>query len=294
MVDEVGARFADESSPNGVQFRPGKYELLEGVMHLRFAQGADVVLASPARLEVTDAQHIRLAYGKIRITAPPTAKGFTVATPAANYVDLGTEFGLRVDPRSGASDLYVFDGQVNVADPQSGKILSEVTEGESSRYADGAIGAAPPFKENEFPTPGAIGFQRWQQYEEELRQDESLLAFFPFRKTADESVLVNGLSDDAMADGRIEGARWTTGRWPGKDALLFDRDTDFAEIEIPGEHQELTIAAWVKVDRLDHVFNAILNSDGYDLGDIHLQLTRQGIPRGGVAVGGNFEETICG
>jgi ferric-dicitrate binding protein FerR (iron transport regulator) len=294
LVDEVGTRFADESSPDGVQFRPGEYELLEGIVHLRFAQGADVVLASPARLVVKDAQHIRLTYGKIRITAPPTAKGFTVSTPAADYVDLGTEFGLRVDRRSGASDLYVFDGQVNVADPQSGKILSEVTEGESSRYVEGLGGAAPAFRENEFPTPGAIGFQRWQQYEEALRRDESLLAFFPFRKTADESVLVNGLTDDAMADGRIEGARWTTGRWPGKDALLFDRDTDFAEIEIPGEHRELTIAAWIKVDRLDHVFNAILNSDGYDLGDIHLQLTRQGIPRGGVAVGGNFEETISG
>ena len=294
LVDEVGARFADGSSPEGVQFRPGQYELLEGVMHLRFAQGADVVLASPARLEVQDAQHIRLAYGKIRITAPPTAKGFTVATPAANYVDLGTEFGLRVDRRSGASDLYVFDGQVNVADPQSGKILSEVTGGESSRYVDGVTGAAPQFQENEFPTPGSIGFQRWQQYEQELRQDESLLAFFPFRKAADESVLANSLGEDGMADGRIEGARWTTGRWPGKDALLFDRDTDFAEIDIPGAHDELTIAAWVKVDRLDHVFNAILNSDGYDLGDIHLQLTRQGIPRGGVAVVGKFEETIVG
>jgi ferric-dicitrate binding protein FerR (iron transport regulator) len=294
MVDEVGARFADGLSPDGVQFRPGKYELLEGVMHLRFAQGADVMLASPALLEVQDAQHIRLAYGKIRITAPPTAKGFTVATPAANYVDLGTEFGLRVDRRSGASDLYVFDGQVNVADPQSGKILSEVTGGESSRYVDGVTGAAPQFQENEFPTPGAIGFQRWQQYEQELRQDESLLAFFPFRKAADESVLANGLGEDDMADGRIVGARWTTGRWPGKDALLFDRDTDFAEFNIPGEHEELTIAAWVKVDRLDHVFNAILNSNGYDLGDIHLQLTRQGIPRGGVAVVGKFEETIVG
>jgi len=114
----------------------------------------------------------------------------------------------------------------DVADPQSGKILSEVTEGESSRYVEGVVGVAPRFKENEFPTPGAIGFQRWQQYEQELRQDESLLAFFPFRKTGDESVLLNGLRDDAVANGRIEGARWTTGRWPGKDALLFDRDTD--------------------------------------------------------------------
>jgi hypothetical protein len=120
------------------------------------------------------------------------------------------------------------------------------------------------------------------------------LAFFPFRRTLDESVLVNGLGEDSMADGRISGARWATGRWPGKDALLFDRNTDFVEIEIPGEHQELTIAAWLKVDRFDFVFNAILNSDGYDLGDIHFQLTRQGYPRGGVVVDGNFQDEVAG
>ena len=294
LVDEVGAEFAAGLGPDGVRFGPGEYELLEGVVHLRFAQGADVVLAGPARLEIKDAQHTRLAYGKVRVTAPPTAQGFTIATRAADYVDLGTEFGLRVDPESGASDLYVFDGQVNVADPQSGKVLSEVCEGKSSRSVDGVIGPAPELRENDFPTPGAIGFHRWEQQEHELRNDRGLLAYFPFRRTADESVLVNGHPAGGMANGRIEGARWTTGRWPGKDALLFDRDTDFVQLHIPGEYRELTIAAWLKLDRLDFVFNAILNSDGYDLGHVHLQLTRQGHPRGGVAVAGQYDDRIAG
>jgi hypothetical protein len=97
-----------------------------------------------------------------------------------------------------------------------------------------------------------------------------------------------------MGDGRITGARWTTGRWPGKDALLFDRDTDFAQVTIPGEHQELTIAAWVKVDRIDFVLNAILNSDGYEPGGIHFQLNRQGFARGGLVVPGSYKDTFEG
>lgn len=294
LVDQVGAEFAEGRAPHGIRIGPGEYELLKGIVQLQFAQGADVIIASPARLDVRDAQHTRLVYGNVRVTAPPTARGFTIATDAADYVDLGTEFGLRVDPRSGASDLYVFDGQVNIADARTGKVLSEVVEGKSSRYVNGAAKAVPDIDEKAFPTPGAIGFQRWQEHERSMRTDDHVLAFYPFRRTSDESALVNSHHETEMADGRIEGARWTTGRWPGKEALLFDRDTDFVQLNIPREHDELTIAAWLKLDRLDFVFNAILNSDGYDLGHVHLQLTRQGHPRGGVAVAVPFDERIVG
>ena len=290
LANESGAQFAEGRGPKGLRFGPGAYELLQGVVHLRFANGADLTLASPARLDIQDTQHTRLVYGKVRVTAPPSARGFTIATPAADYIDLGTEFGLRVDPQSGTSDLYVFDGQVNVADPRSGNVLSEFVEGESSRYIDGAISAAPAINADEFPTPGAIGFDRWKQYEQAMRQDPGLLAFFPFHRSADELVLANEHSAKTMPDGRIEGARWATGRWPGKDALLFDRDSDFVALDIPGEHPELTIGVWLKVDRFDHVFSAILNSDGYELGGIHFQLTRQGVPRGGVVVNGKFQD----
>lgn len=98
LVDGVGAEFAQGRAPDGVRFGSGDYELIKGIVHLRFAQGADMVLVAPARIEVTDAQRTRLVQGQVRVIAPPTAKGFTVATRAANYVDLGTEFGLRVDP----------------------------------------------------------------------------------------------------------------------------------------------------------------------------------------------------
>ncbi|MBM3997426.1 MAG: hypothetical protein FJ303_25265 [Planctomycetes bacterium] len=293
LVDKVDAKFAEERGPAGVRFGPGKYELLGGIVHLRFAQGADMILAGPARFEVTDAQYVRLLSGNARIIAPATAKGFTVATKAANYIDLGTEFGLRVEP-DGASDLYVFDGQVNVADPRSGKVLSEVFEGKSSRYVDGVAAVPPQLQATDFPTPGAIGLKRWEHYEQELLKSAGLIAFYPFRRVADESVLPNGVGEDVMSHGKIVGARWVSGRWQGHGALLFDRDSDFVHLEIPGEHKELTIAAWVKVDRLDFELNAILNSDGYKPGGVHFQLNRQGFPRGGVVFQGGFKDKIVG
>lgn len=282
VVDEAGAEFAPERSPRGVRVGPGNYELLKGVVHFRFAEGADLVLAGPAKLAVTDSLHVRLTYGKVRVIAPPTAKGFTIATPAADYVDLGTEFGLRVEPENGASDLYVFDGQVNVAEANSGRILSEVFEGNSSRCVRGVTDIAPELKETDFPNPGAIGFVRWQEYERRMNADPDLLGFYPFRRGDDEAALTNTQRDRVMADGRIAGPRWTLGRWPGKEALLFERDSDFVGLDIPGEHRELSIAAWIKVDRLDFELNAILNSDGSAPGDVHFQMTRQGLVRGGL------------
>lgn len=293
LVDEAGAEFAPGRGPDGVRLVPGEYELIKGVVHLRFGQGADVVLAGPARLDVRGPQDVRLLEGKVRVIAPPTAHGFRVATPDADFVDLGTEFGLRVR-RGGESDLYVFDGQVNVADLRSGRVLSEVLGGESSRTISGKITNAPPLEEGDFPEPGSIGLKRWEQYEQQMRKDRSLLAFFPFQRGADESVLINGAGPDTKSNGRIVGARWTTGRWPGKGALLFDRDPDHVQIDIPGEFQELTIAAWLKIDRLDFVLNAILNSDRYEPGKTHFQLNRQGFLRGGVGVDGNFQDRVVG
>lgn len=294
LVDEAGAEFAAGRGPDGVRFGPGRYELLKGAVHLRFSQGADVVLAGPARLDVGGPQQIRLIDGKIRVIAPPTARGFTVATRDADFIDLGTEFGLSVQAGGGASDLYVFDGQVNVADPRSGKVLSEVLGGKSLRSVDGKLMTSTALKEGDFPTPGAIGLKRWEEHEQEMRKDRTLLAFFPFRRAGDESVLVNGAEQGAMADGRIVGSRWTTGRWPGKGALLLDGDMDHVQIDVPGEHRELTIAAWIKVERLDFVLNAILNSDGAEPGGMHFQLNRQGFPRGGVIVHGNFQDRVVG
>ena len=284
FVDEAGARFASDRGPFGRMFEPGDYELVAGVAHLRFALGAEVILNAPARWTILDSMHVRVEYGKLRAIVPPSAKGFSIMTPDAEYIDLGTEFALGVDQSVGASDLYVFDGQVNVAHNTSRRVMEEVFEGEANRYSQGVAALAPKMDSSDFPTPNQIGLVRWQSHVEQLLKAPGLIALFPFHKTDDESVLENELkhAEHSIPNGRIVGARWVSGRWPGKDSLLFDGDNERVELNIPGEFREYTIAAWIKIDRLDYEMNAVLNSDNLEDGDVHFQITRQGLPKGGV------------
>ncbi len=295
FVDEAGAKFATDRGPIGRKFEPGDYELVGGVAQLRFALGAELIFSAPARWTILDSMHVRVEYGKLRAIVPPSAKGFSIMTPDAEYIDLGTEFALGVDQSAGASDLYVFDGQVNVANKTSKQVMQEVFEGESNRYCHGVVATAPAMNSTDFPTPNQIGLVRWQSHVKQLLKAPGLIAFFPFHKTSDESVLKNELkhAEHAIPNGRIAGARWVSGRWPGKDSLLFDGDNECVELNVPDEFREYTIAAWIKIDRLDYEMNAILNSDDMEDGDVHFQITRQGLPKGGVQ-GTNTNDSFIG
>jgi len=282
LVDEAGAEFAQKRQPGEVRFDPGSYELRSGTVQLRYANGADLVIQGPARFDIRDEFHTQLLSGRVRAIVPPTAHGFTVETRDVTYEDMGTEFGLSMDATTGESTMHVFDGQVNLHRAGAKEILQSVHEGDAVRCLDGKFAAAPELDLDQFPSPGDIGFLRWNALRSEMLAEPHLIAWFPFVRENNASILTNAQRAHGVPDGRIAGAQWATGRWAGKQALLFDRDTDFAELEIPGEYQELSIGVWLKVDRFDWEMNAILNSNGSDSGDVHFQMTRHGLPRGGV------------
>jgi hypothetical protein len=283
LVDEAGAVFAQPRLPGQVSFDPGTYALESGTVHLRYVNGADLVVEGPAQFEIRDAFRTDLMAGRVRAIVPPTAHGFTVVTREVAYEDVGTEFGLSVDGSTGASQMHVFDGQVNLrSGDASGALLRSAFVGDSVGFREGRIEEVSDMDVGEFPSPGDIGHLRWASQRRETLADSGLIAWFPFERGGNASQLVNAARDHGVPDGRIAGARWATGRWPGKQALWFDRDSDFVEIEIPGEHLELTVAVWLKVERFEHEMNAILNSNGAEMGDFHFQMNRLGLPRGGL------------
>jgi hypothetical protein len=281
LVDQVDATFASPRATGDVRFDRGVYELEQGAIHLRFANGADLVIEGPARFELIDPLHARLEYGNIRAIVPPTAKGFTVATKNANFEDVGTEFGLRVERETGEESLLVFDGQVNVRRPDSNILLSSIQGGETHQYKNGKPTEPADIQPEMFPEPGGIGFRRWLADKAFRLHDPSLLALFSFERETNQPTVLRNLQTDgvsAVSDARIHGAHWGSGRWQGKGALLFDSPNDFAELDVEGEFNELTIATWVMVNRLDHPLNAVFDSNGWESGDVHLQIQRQGAP----------------
>ena len=280
LVNEAGATFADGKAPDAVRFEKGSYQLEKGAIHLRFTNGADVVIKAPAAFDIDDGFHVRWHRGDMRATVPPTGHGFTIVTDGVDYEDLGTEFAISVDPGKGINTLHVIDGQVDAKQPGTDKVLSSVTQGQSVKYENGVLGKARTPDLSRYPTTKSIGLRKWHQQRASFgKNDADLIGYYPFARSGQ---LRNEAANPICGHGKIHGARWVYGRWDGKHALLFDRDSDFVELDIPGQYQEMTFSAWVKLDRLEHSQTSVFNSHGWDRGDLHWKIYRSGMMAIGV------------
>jgi hypothetical protein len=109
------------------------YSLTSGLMEVAYTSGARVILQGPCTYTVDSRDGGFLAVGmltarieskvkrdgvkepNLQISKSPNPKStlFAVRTPTATVADLGTEFGVAVDP-SGASETHVYRGKVEV------------------------------------------------------------------------------------------------------------------------------------------------------------------------------------
>jgi hypothetical protein len=105
---------------NAAQLRVGDLlpatpiHLESGVVELAFASGAHVAIEGPADVAVTQRNGIELRKGKLSAEVPHQAIGFTVQTPNAAVMDLGTRFGIDAKAKD-SSEVDVFEGKVHVA-----------------------------------------------------------------------------------------------------------------------------------------------------------------------------------
>lgn len=106
-------------------------KLRSGIVRIEFDSGVEVTLEGPAKFKLITVTRTQLASGLLTATVPPGAEGFTVDTPSAQVIDLGTSFGIDIGD-DGFSNVSVFDGEVEVAthDAADKRLLFE---GESVR-----------------------------------------------------------------------------------------------------------------------------------------------------------------
>jgi len=106
--------------------------LNKGLVELIFADGAKVLLKGPATFDTSNAGAGYLHTGSLVANVPKGSEGFTIQTPAAAVVDLGTEFGVRVEGETGTAKVEVFQGKVelraNAADRDPQKLFRHRVE----------------------------------------------------------------------------------------------------------------------------------------------------------------------
>ncbi len=107
-----------------------RYELADGLVKLVFGRQTRCLLEGPIVFRVVSADVIHLERGRLAAEVPTSAKGFTVRTPWANVIDLGTEFGVEVD-ETGPLAIHVFKGMVRVEPMIEGPAATTVAAGQA-------------------------------------------------------------------------------------------------------------------------------------------------------------------
>jgi hypothetical protein len=99
----------------GDSLHPGdRVDMQDGRAELQFEHGAVMVIDGAVSLELVSAQSVSLIRGAATTRLNKAKSGsFDVQTPSARVVDLGTEFGVRVQD-DGKTDVVVFEGAVDL------------------------------------------------------------------------------------------------------------------------------------------------------------------------------------
>jgi hypothetical protein len=183
--------------------------LESGLVKLVYESGVEVVVEGPAEITAEGPQRLTLSRGRVTTRVPHDAAGFTLRTPTAQVIDLGTEFGASVEPGR-ETDVHVLVGAVSVAAQQP----SQATTASSASTAPVAptivkAGAAVSVATNsssvqqrkieplafvnveEFdarselagpkPSPAA----RWIAHSYAVRRDPTLLGYYLFDRDAE-------------------------------------------------------------------------------------------------------------
>ncbi|HLA83518.1 MAG TPA: FecR family protein [Thermoguttaceae bacterium] len=128
--------------------------LRQGLVELRFADGATVLLQGPATFDAVGGGKGFLRAGSLVAKVSKEARGFTIQTPTADVVDLGTEFGVSVDKALGKDEVQVFRGKVVLeikpAQPDRKPTQHHLTAGSAASIVLAAGQGEPAFHEIPF------------------------------------------------------------------------------------------------------------------------------------------------
>jgi hypothetical protein len=275
----VTAGIGTAGLPTGRAVRGEIHELAAGVLELETRRGVQLVIEAPAAFRFESPQRLRLTKGRIAADVPTRAKGFTVVTPSGEAIDLGTRFAVDV-PSSGEAEVHVFAGEVvaragahTPTNLRDGEALSLATntarELRTAAFIRGGEVA-------ELAAAVAAGQERASREAlQRLRDDPTLIAVIDFEE------------DDAAAGDRSGSAgqyRLLQGRWPGSQAADFSNVGDHLPLDVGGDADwlQLTVAAWVRLDRLGEPYQSLYHTDGWtrhNPGQVHWMIVNSGVMR---------------
>ncbi len=284
----VDARWSDrdESPRLGAPLEPGWLRLDSGLAQVVFYSGARIVIEGPAELQVVSSGEASCRLGRLTAEVPPQAHGFRIRTPQVLVTDLGTASGLHVKDRQTA--LHAFQGRIEFQ-PATGSAKQDLQAGsgvvvEESRplrlvAADRMAFASLFDLRARSVAAETMRCDQWRTAASSLNQDPSLLVRLDFEHAMATDWRLPNVSRQGMEipDATVVGGEWVEGRWPTKTALEFQSVNDRVRLGVPGDHESVTLAAWVRVQGLDRQFSSLFMSEGFEAGTLHWLIRKDGV-----------------
>lgn len=269
--------------------------LKSGLVRLEFFSGVDMVIEGEADFRVDSPMQLTLRRGKARARVPEPAQGFRVKTTMGDVVDLGTEFSIDADVET--AEVQVVEGEIELHprhDHRSGtetpKLIEPGTtvswsvDGSFAERDDQDAEAVAKIGPNEFQELAERRHRkkmiRYHEHCEQLCRDDRLIAFYQVDPNADGA---RRLANQSLAPRQLasEGAVVATGRTADRwnregGALSFSPMGSRIRVNVPGEYRGLSLFCWVKIDRLDRLYNSLFLTDGHEDREPHWQIMADG------------------
>ena len=140
LVSSESAQWSGQAIAAGDPVYDRTYTLTEGSALLRMGGGAMVRLEAPASVRLRAEDALTLRSGRLLGYCDAQSGGLMVETSHARFVDLGTEFGVIVEPGR-KSELHVFAGVVEaiaIRPDGSASASARVSSGQATRIVAGA------------------------------------------------------------------------------------------------------------------------------------------------------------
>ena len=123
VKDEINVQWGESSNnikpSSSLWTNQGPLSLEEGIITIRYNDGVEVIIEAPAVFEI-ERSGLFMEYGRLYSSVSQMGLGFTVKTPTTQFIDHGTEFGIKayID---GSSELHVVKGMVQLFAGTEGK-----------------------------------------------------------------------------------------------------------------------------------------------------------------------------
>ncbi len=156
MTGAIDAQWAkDSAQPKiGDLLKGGSLHLESGVVELTFLSKAKVAVEGPARIALSGNNTMELRAGKLSAFVPIRAHGFSVKTPYATVVDLGTRFGVNVTGNQ--SKLDVFEGKVQLTSAAGKNSTLVLTQAMAMTVFASGVMSPAAFSETAYPLPSEV------------------------------------------------------------------------------------------------------------------------------------------